>query len=165
MALGIDGSALLRAIADHPDAFPAIKADVAEFARKALIKQIKDKATTLDLYRRITAASGEHALTIVLDSFTGIEIAGLAKKIDPHGPHAKAKGDEATARAHVLDIAKGRAQPADKTVKPEKAPKAKPERTAAKAPSKIGTVLESKVHSGAASKASSPKPARSKKVL
>ena len=171
MALGLDGSALLRAIADHPDAFPAIKPDIVEFARKALVKQIKDKATTLDLFRRIAAASGEGTLTIVLDGFSGSEIAGLAKKVDPHGAHAKAKGDEAAARAHLLEIAKGRAQPAEKAAKPEKAPKLekapspKADKSPARTPaSKIGTVLESKVHSGVKPKASPPKNARAKKM-
>ena len=163
MALGIDGFALLRAIADHPDAFPTIKAEVAEFARKALVKQVKDKATTLDIFRRITAASGEEALSIVLDGFTGAEIVGLGKKIDPHGAYAKAKGDEAAARAHLLEIAKGRLQPAEKAAKPEKAPKAKSEKVPSRPPaSKIGTVLESKVHSGAKPRTASPKSARAK---
>ena len=165
MALGIDGLALLRAIADHPDSFPAIKPDLAEFARKALVKQIKDKATTLDLFRQITVAAGESTLTIVLDGFAGGEIAGLAKKIDPHGPHAKAGGDEAAARAHLVEIAKGRLQPAEKAAKPEKVSKAKPDKSAGKAPrSKIGTVLESKVHSGVRPRASSPKSAGAKKA-
>ena len=164
MALGIDGSALLRAMANHPDAFPAIKAEIVEFARKALVKQIKDKATTLDVFRRITAASGGDTLTIVLDGFTGSEIAGLAKKIDPHGPYAKAIGDEAAARAHVLELAKGRAQPAEKAAKPEKV--SKPPRAPAKVPpSKIGTVLESKVHGGAKPRASSPRTTRSRKAM
>ena len=67
MPLAIDTGTVLRAMADHADAFPAVKADVADFARKALAKQIKAKDLKLDLARALCAALGEPTFRMFLD--------------------------------------------------------------------------------------------------
>ena len=87
-------------------------------------------------------------LLAVLDNWEATELTGLARKADPHGPHAKTGGDAALARRHLLDLAAGRGAPGARTEKvktPSKAP------LRAKEPkSTIGAVQQSKVHSGAA---------------
>ncbi len=156
MPAGLDSGAVLRALADHPDAFPALRGDIAEFARKAMVKQLKDKALTLEALRRLTRACGEEAVATVLDGWEASDLAGLAKKADAHGPHARAGGDKsagetAAARRHLLDLAAMRAEPSAKVEKAAKEPKApKPVKEPKDARSKIGGVLQSKVHSGAA---------------
>ncbi len=155
MPAGLDSGAVLRAFADHPDAFPALRGDVAEFARKSMVKQLKDKALTLDGLRLIHRAGGGEMLSAVLDSWEATELAGLAKKADGHGPYARAGDDAAAARRHLLDLAAGRIGPSGKAEKV----KAEKETRAAKAPkSKIGAVLQSKVHSGVA------RPSRTKRA-
>lgn len=152
MPAGLDSAAVLRALADHPDAFPALRGDVAEFARKAMVKQLKDKALTLDGLRRLARACGEEAVATVLDGWETPELIGLAKKADGHGPHAKAT-DAAATRRHLLDLAAGRSEASarpEKPAKPTKEPKApKPIKEPKEPASKIGGVLQSKVHSGA----------------
>ena len=158
MPAGLDSGAVLRALADHPDAFPALRADVAEFARKAMVKQLKDKALTLDGLRRLARAGSEEAVATVFDDWSAAELAGLAKKVDVHG--AKAIGDEAAMRRHLVDLAGGRVEPSARAAKVEKAIKAPPSAASSSAASKpkIGGVLQSKVHSGAA------RPSRAKKA-
>ena len=75
-----------------------------------------------------------------------------------HG--AKAIGDEAAMRRHLVDLAGGRVEPSARAAKVEKAikaPLAAASGSAASRP-KIGGVLQSKVHSGAA------RPSRAKKA-
>lgn len=146
MALSIDSAAVLRAIADHPDAFPAIRLDLDDHARKLLGKQLKAKSTDFGLLCRIYDVVGETNMASVLDSYAANELAALVKKIDPHSPHVTVAGDPKAVRAHIAAVATGRAV---LSAKPEKAARARKSRPAAAAPAtKIGGVLESKVHSG-----------------
>ncbi len=146
MALSIDSHAVLRAIADHPDAFPAIQPDLDDLARKMLGKQLKAKSTDAALLAKIYRITGESNFSKFLDSYQANDLAALVKKIDPFSPHAKAGGELKEARAHIIDIAGERKLAADK---PEKPVKAKATKSAPKAePPKTGGVLESKVHSG-----------------
>ena len=70
MALSIDSRAVFHAIADHPDAFPAVQTDIDEFARKVLIKQIKHKGTDLEVGKALRAAIGEKTFSTVLDALS-----------------------------------------------------------------------------------------------
>ncbi len=156
MAAGLDAGAVLRALANHPDAFPAVRADASDFARKAMVKQLKDKAITAELLRRICEASCEEVLAAVLDDWAPTDVRALVKKADPLSAYARTGSDEAGARRHVIELATGRAEMAEATQKAEKPAKVK--KTPALPQSKIGSVLQSKVHSGA------KRPTRAKKV-
>ena len=158
MALTIDSATVLRAIAEHPDAFPAVKADLDEVARKLLIKQLKAKTTNAPLLQRILKATNADTVKTILDGFSANDLSGLVKKIDPHSAFVKATSDLQPVRLHILGIADGRLALAalpEKPVKTAKAPKgaAKPDMP------KIGVILESKVHSG------KPKTTRAKKSV
>ena len=153
MALSIDSQTVLRTFADHPQLYPAIQGDLADFARKALVKQLKSKSTTAALLRQIHDAVSFETLAVVIDGMSAAEIVALAKKVDLYSDHAKSGSDTHAARAHLHAIAAGRAEPA---VKPEKATTAKTPKARTTPPSKIGAVLGSKVHSGAARKPRTP---------
>lgn len=149
MALTIDSAEVLRAFADHPDAFPAIRADIGEFARKLLLKQVKAKTTDLAGLRLMQRFAGETNLKTILDELSVTELAGLIKRIDPHSPLAKKADDAVAARRHVIALGAGAVEPA---AMPEKVAKPKPRprktTTPAASTSKIGVLLESEVHSG-----------------
>ena len=149
MSLSIDSKAVLRAVADNPDAFPAVQADIDEFARKMLGKQLKAKSTDTQLFKRIYSLAGERNMATIFDGYAASDFVALVKKIDPHSSFIKDAGELRQIRNHVIDLATDRATPVGKS---EKVPKSKP---AAKSPPKvqqpkIGGVLESKVHSGRA---------------
>jgi hypothetical protein len=150
MGLSINSHAVLRSFAEHPEIYPAIQSDLAELARKLLIKQLKAKSTDAALLQRLFKVTGEDTLAIVFDSMTENELIGLIKKVDPYSPYGKAGGDTRAARAHVSDLAAGRAELSTKPVKVTAPRKTK---ASTKEPvSKIGEVLGSKVHSGATRK-------------
>ena len=154
MALTIDSRAVFRAIAEHPEAFPAIQADMDEIARKLLGKQLKAKATDVALLRIVHKCVGDANMSTMLDGFAATELSGLAKKIDPHGPHVGATSDPRGVRSHIVDLATGRVMPSPK---PEKTVKATTPKARKATPPKIGGILESKVHGGVKAKASRSK--------
>ena len=144
MALSIDSRAVLRAIADHLDAFPAIQGDLDEFARKALIKQIKHKETGLPLARTIRGATGDKTIATILDGLTPNEMGAILKKFDPDSPLLKA-ADVKSTRVAIDDLLSGRAEPSPKAAKVTATRKTP---TPRKPKPKIGDLLESKVHAG-----------------
>ncbi len=151
MALIIDSHAVLRALADHPEAFPAVGPDLDELARKLLGKQLKSKTTDAILFKEIYSAVGASTISTILDGFQANDLTGLVKKIDPHSAHAKAATDLGAVRSHIAGLANGSIQA---SVKPEKGAKPqKATKTAKDAAPKIGGILESKVHSGGKAKA------------
>ena len=89
MSLSIDAATVLRAFADHSGAFPAIQADIGEFARKALIKQIKHKTFSLPVATKTRECLGEKTLRTAIDGLSPSEATALLKKLDPHNPLAK----------------------------------------------------------------------------
>ena len=149
MALKLDSNAVLRAIADNPDAFPALGKDVDAFAQKVLSKQIKDKSVDLALAKHIRHATGESAMATILDGLAPNEVIAILKKLDPHNPIA-ASNDPRAIRAIVDDLLAGHAAPMAKQEKPVKL--AAPKKPSVKAPPKpkIGDVMDSKVHAGTA---------------
>ena len=158
MGLSIDSRVVLRAIADHPDAFPAVRGEIDEFARKILAKQIKHKTTDLKVARLIQRSTGAEALTTILDGFATNEIGALLKKLDPNNGLVR-DGEPLPMRAALEALFGGQAEPTEKAERPPKAPGKK---VTSKAPPKpkIGDLLESKVHAGDIS----PKKARAKKM-
>lgn len=146
MALTIDSKTVLRAITDHPDTFPAVQVDLDEIARKMLSKQLKAKSTNRDLFQKIYNLAGEKNIATILDACSSNELMALLKKIDPYSPLVKGVGDIAQVRTHFADVATGRVQT---SVKAEKVVKTSTKKISPRVEQpKIGTVLESKVHSG-----------------
>ena len=145
MALSIDSHAVLRAIADNPDAFPAVQTDLDGLARKMLGKQLKAKSTDAVLFKKIYDLTGETNMSSILDNYAANDLVALLRKIDPHCPHAKTGGNPKDARSHIADLAAERVQP---SAKPERVIKARTPKAPKPERPKIGGVLESKVHSG-----------------
>lgn len=150
MALAIDTKVVLRAMAEHPTAFPVSQADLVEMARKSLIKELKSKTLNLIGLKQICQFVLAENVRILIDGFTTAELAGLVKKIDPHSPFAKSAEDTSGARDHILAMASGAHGVTPEPVKETKSrPRAaKPTKTVA--PAKTGDLLESQVHSGKA---------------
>jgi hypothetical protein len=154
MGLSINSHAVLRSFAEYPDIFPAIQPDLAELARKLLLKQLKAKSTDAALLRKLFEVTGADTLSTIFDGMMDSEIITLIKKVDPYSAYGKAGSEPGGARSHVIDLAAGRVGP---SIKPAKvaAPKklTSPKAPSSKAPSsKIGDILGSKVHSGATRK-------------
>ena len=147
MALMIDSKVVLRAMADHPTVFPVSQADLAEAARKCLIKELKAKTLALSGLKQINQFARAENIQTVLDGFTTAELAGLLKKIDPHSPFAKSAADNSGARHHILAMARGAHEI---TPQPIKEPKPKAPKVAKPAVPKTGELLGSQVHSGKA---------------
>lgn len=128
MALDIDGYAVLGAIARQPDAFPAIRNEVSKVARMLVVKQLKEKATSIETVRDIAKAVDVDAFDLILDLMTDAEIKGLVGKVDKLNAEAKSESSQ-WQRGHVSELALGKKEPATKksvakAVKPKKeAPK------------------------------------------
>ncbi len=153
MPLAIDTGTVLRAMADHADAFPAVQGEIAEFARKALIKQVKAKDLGLGALRALCAAIHEANFRMFLDDLQPGDLNGVAKRLDPHNAVLKSGSDQ-DIRNSLVALASGNAEPQPATEKPVKTMRSKPADPNA---SKMGEVLGSKVHSGRAKGAKSGK--------
>ena len=157
MGLSIDSLSILRAVADHPNAFPGVRGEIDEFARKILAKQIKHKTTDLGVARLIQNSTGAGAFATILDGFAANETSAFLKKLDSNNGLVR-DGDALSMRAAINALIEGRAET---TQKAEKVPKTTGKKTP-KAPvkPKIGDILESKVHAGDPS----PKKTRAKRA-
>ncbi|KMO10526.1 hypothetical protein [Methylobacterium platani] len=123
MALEIDGLAVLCAIAEAPEAFPAIRSDVTKAAHALVTKQLKAKTLDLPGLRAVREALGPQPLALIVDGLKDAEVKALATRLDKHHPELK-DGPAVTHRRHLLALAADRdpvAAPAAKA-KPAKAP-------------------------------------------
>ncbi|MGY2053012.1 hypothetical protein [Methylobacterium sp. JK268] len=106
MALEIDGLAILCAIAEAPEAFPAIRADVAKAARILATKQLKARDMTLEGLRQMQAALGSQPLALLVEGLSDAEVRGLAARFDPHNAGLRTAGPVAQ-RRRFLALAAG----------------------------------------------------------
>ncbi|WP_298957576.1 hypothetical protein [uncultured Methylobacterium sp.] len=90
MALEIDGLAVLCAIAESPEAFPAIRSEVTKAARALVVTQLKAKTLTVEGLRKVEAALGPQPLALVLDGMKDAEVKSLVTRLDKHHPELKA---------------------------------------------------------------------------
>lgn len=90
MALEIDGLAILCAIAETPQAFPAIRQDVNKAAQALVTKQIKARGLTVAGLRQIQAALGPQPFALIVDGMKDAEVKTLAVRLDKHDPDLKA---------------------------------------------------------------------------
>ncbi|RVU14121.1 hypothetical protein [Methylobacterium oryzihabitans] len=90
MALEIDGLAVLCAIAESPEAFPAIRSEVTKAARALVVTQLKAKTLTVEGLRKVEAALGPQPLALILDGMKDAEVKSLVTRLDKHHPELKA---------------------------------------------------------------------------
>jgi hypothetical protein len=110
--LEVDGFAVLHSIGSHPDIFAALARDIARTARMLVIKQIAHKDTGLETVRRIHAAVGPEAFHLIVDAMSDAQIKSLALRVDRHASQSRA--EDGAPRTHVLALAEGSVQPAEK---------------------------------------------------
>lgn len=126
MALEIDGLAILCAIAETPQAFPAIRQDVNKAAQALVTKQIKARGLTVAGLRQVQAALGPQPFALIVDGMKDAEVKTLAVRLDRHDPDLKA-AKPTDHRRRLLALAAG----TDPVAKP-----AAPARSAGKASAK-----------------------------
>lgn len=119
MAIDIDGYAVLGAIAQKPDVFPAIKGEVSKVARMLVVKQLKERTMSLAGLRNVGETVGFESFDLILDLMTDPEVKSLLGKVDKLNVEAKAAAPQSQ-RKHVSDLAHKRAEPAAKQSKPAK---------------------------------------------
>lgn len=135
MALEIDGFIVFHSIGLHRTVFASIATDLGKAAQTLVVKAIKDKKTGLVVLREIRAALGAEAFNLITDGMSDAQIKSLAAKIDKHNPELS-DFDPAERRRHVLALAAGDVEPAEKQKSAPKrqAPKKK---QAEKSPARI----------------------------
>ena len=131
MALEIDGLAVLCAIAEAPEAFPAIRSDVTKAAHALVTKQLKAKSLDLPGLRAVREALGPQPLALIVDGLKDAEVKALATRLDKHHPELK-DGPAVLHRRHLMALAGTLAPVAAPAPKP-KPVKATARKTAAKA--------------------------------
>lgn len=119
MNVVIDSYGLLGAIGRHRDAFAGIDALVQKQASALLTAQLKHKSLDVDAFRAIVSAIGSEPFELFLDTADDKLLKAIAKKLDPHAPIAKSEDDDAM-RAHLMDLANRRIEPAAKALKTPK---------------------------------------------
>ena len=129
MALEIDGLAVLCAIAEAPEAFPAIRSDVTKAAHALVTKQLKAKTLDLPGLRAVREALGPQPLALIVDGLKDAEVKALVTRLDKHHPDLK-DGPAVLHRRHLMALA------ADLDPVAVPAAKPKPAKGAAKAPAK-----------------------------
>ncbi|SFU78715.1 hypothetical protein SAMN02799631_02291 [Methylobacterium sp. 174MFSha1.1] len=129
MALEIDGLAVLCAIAEAPQAFPAIRSDVTKAAHALVTKQLKAKTLDLAGLRAVREALGPQPLALIVDGLKDAEVKALVTRLDKHHPDLK-DGPAVAHRRHLMAIA------ADLDPVASPAAKPKPAKAPAKAPAK-----------------------------
>jgi hypothetical protein len=117
--IALDTFALLKRIAGASETFAAVEADLEKVAVASVKKLLKHKELTLDGLRALNRAIGADSLGFILghDSLKVAEITALIKKLDQHWPPLKS-ARVADQRDHILDLATGAVQPAEKVVPP-----------------------------------------------
>ncbi|AWN47312.1 hypothetical protein DK419_14130 [Methylobacterium terrae] len=104
MALEIDGLAVLCAIAEAPEAFPAIRSDVTKAAHALVTKQLKAKTLDLAGLRAVREALGPQPLALIVDGLKDAEVKALVTRLDKHHPDLK-DGPAVIHRRHLMALA------------------------------------------------------------
>jgi len=119
MALDLDGFAVLRAVGSHAVLFADVRADAAKAARALIVKQLKNKTTTLQSARALRRALGDETFALVVDGLKDAEAKSLTTKLDKHHPELKT-ANPTWRRRHLLALAAGDVEPSAKAVKAKK---------------------------------------------
>lgn len=124
MALEIDGFAVFHSISTQRAAFARVTADLAKSARTILVKLIKDKKTDLAALRAIRTALGPESFNLIVDGMPDLQIKSVLGNLDKHHSEIKTS-DRVWQRCHLLALADGSAQSAEKPKSPPKQQKVK----------------------------------------
>jgi ABC-type phosphate/phosphonate transport system substrate-binding protein len=139
MALEINGTAILIAIANSPAAFALSESQVNDLALNTLLSRFKDKSLGLGNIRSIMGSIGTHDLALALDHLPAKDVIALSKRTDPKHPEIKTT-EESWHRNQILKLAEGTIEPASAAAKAVRAPKVP--KPASKA--KTGEIMKSK---------------------
>jgi hypothetical protein len=134
MVLEIDGFSVFQSIGSHRAAFAGIADDLAKAARTMVVKLIKDKKTDLAALRDVRAALGAESFNLIADGMADSQIKSVVANLDKHHPEIKTS-DAAWRRRHVLALADGSVEPAEK-------PKSLAKQAKAKKPRAVPQALE-----------------------
>lgn len=130
MPIDVEGFGVLRSIAENPEIFSDIKAEINKAARALVTSQLKAKTINLARARAVHDAIGGDAFVLVLDGFADAATTSLVKKLDKDHPDVASASAE-WRRRRISDLARGAAEPAPKAVKKSKA---EPKEKVAKSP-------------------------------
>ena len=131
MALAIDGYAVLARIAASPDVFDDVREDATKAALGLVFAQLKTKTVDLERLRAVRRALDDDSFALILEGLKDADIRKLVGKFDKH--HADLKTAPAgLSRRHLIALAEGSAQPAEKLVKARKARSPNPKVSRAK---------------------------------
>ena len=111
-------SGIYGLLADEPDFFSSIRAELRKQATALLEKGMKGKSFTLEALRVTFNQLGERQFLQALSGFKELTLRSLVKKFDPNHANAKAPAksiDAAWAKQRLLEIANG-AVPVEKIV-------------------------------------------------
>ena len=122
MALEFDGFDAWRAIAESPETFASLRVDASKSARNALTKYFKSKTLGLDDLRAARKALGKKIFNLLVDGMKDGELKSLLARLDKHHPEFKTATSD-WRRQHLILLARGEAEPAEKPVKPAKVAK------------------------------------------
>lgn len=136
MALDVDGFKVLRAIADAPEAFPDLRAEVAKIGRTLVVKQLKAKGLVLAGLRGVRRSLGGETFALVVDGLTEAEARSLITRLDKLHSETKAATPD-WLRRHLVALADG-TEPVAKSTEP-KATKAKAPAKAPKVTRALGS--------------------------
>lgn len=159
MAIDVDGFAVLGAIAQSPQRFALIEADIDKAARSLLVKLLKAKGLALQPLRDVHDAVGAATFSLVLDGMSDAEMRSLVAKVDKHCPELKAMS-AATLRRRTIELATG-ADAAQKSVRaaaPKRSPppKGSPRVASVTSPA-FSAIWDGKDHDAPAPKARKPR--------
>src|SRR6201996_1618070 len=120
MSIALDGFEVLRRIAEHPDLFAPVRADVDKQSRALVIKCLKAKSLGLDALHAIYGALGQQSFELLLDGLKDAEVKTLVSRFDKHHPDAKA-GSASWRRQHLKALADRSSLPQPAPAKGKKA--------------------------------------------
>ncbi|WP_156898123.1 hypothetical protein [Methylocapsa acidiphila] len=124
MSIDVDGFGVLRIIAENPQIFSDIAAEINKAARALVVGQLKAKTINLARVRAVYDAIGGDAFAHVLDGLADPAAASLIKKLDKNHPDIATASAE-WRRRRISELAQGSVEPAAKA-------KAEPKQKAAK---------------------------------
>jgi CheY-like chemotaxis protein len=116
----LDGFAVLRAIAENPEAFSGIDAAVAKTARDLVVKRLKSKSLTVEDARAVREAVGHDMFDRIVEDMSAAHLKSIVTKLDKHRPEMKGSSAQ-WQRQHLQTLLEGAAEPAQKSAKSKKA--------------------------------------------
>lgn len=143
MAVHVNGSAIMAAIAEIPSAFGMDESEVNALAMSRVLARLKTKALTLDQLRTLLQAIGGDDFRLALDHISGKDAAVLVKRLDPKNPDLRGS-DEAWQRSRIVALADGAEPKTGRPARPVKIEPASHPGEARTGGAKTGAVMKSR---------------------